>query len=80
VFVRANFFWAIAFEKACLDILIAQLPDFVLRFLRTKGRLSFVSYFFVLLQWSQAPRVQHTHDGGKTNHCAPSHCKKIMVL
>ena len=45
MFARANFFWAIAFEKGCLDILIAQLLDFVLRFFRTKGRLSFVSYF-----------------------------------
>ena len=41
-----------------------------------KGKLSFISYCLVLPQWSQAPSVQHTHDGRKTNHCAPSHCKK----
>ena len=39
-----------------------------------------MSYFLVLLQRGQAPIVQHTHDGSKTNHCAPSHCKKNGVV
>lgn len=73
----SQFFWG----RLVLKRLPGHVDSPVARFCfdiqnTAKGKLSFISYCLVLLQWSQAPSVQHTHDGRKTNHCAPSRCKK----